>query len=185
MSPKIYFIQNSDGKFYNSRDKYYYSSLTNANYERSRSILDELIKIKKFDGCNVYETTEEQFMEELATATTDLVIAGAYFNQLLENFACKVPTISQVNKTMYQKCKVAIDVIKPFSEMHKSFLKAQEETTDDVSGHFSEYIKTIGNIKIYQTGEIISILNAYQKDRSSIIGIAKKILNFAKRPACL
>ena len=176
MSHKIYFIE-KNGKFFNSRDNHWYSSFTNANYERSRKILDELIKLPKFEGSSVYETSEEYFMNELATATTDLVIAGEYFSRLLENFACKVPTISQVNKTMYQKCKIAIDVLKPFSQMHKDFLKAQEDTTDDVSGYYAEYIQAVGSSKIYETGELVSIIKAYHKDRKSIVGIARKVLN--------
>lgn len=174
-SPKIYFIQ-KDGKFYNSRDKYWYTSFVNANYERSRKILDELIKMPKFEGCEVYETTEENFMNELATVTTDLVIAGEYFNRLLEKHACIIPTISQVNKVMYQKCKLAIETLKPFTKMHTEFIKAQEDLTDDVSGYFGEFIQALGAIRIYQTKEITAIIEAYQKDRDSIIGIAKKVL---------
>lgn len=175
-SPKIYFIAKDD-KYYNSRDNYWYSSFTNANYERSRKILDELIKLPKFEGCEVYETTEEAFMNELASATTNLVIAGEYFNNLLEKHAMKIPTISQVNKTMYQKCKLVIETLKPFTKMHSDFLKAQEDLTDDVSAYYGEFIQTLAKTEIYQVKEITAIIEAYHKDRNSIIGIAKKVLN--------
>lgn len=178
-SPKIYFIT-KNGKFYNSRDKHWYSTFTHANFERKREVLDEIIKFDRFEGCEVYVTTEQEFMNEMATATTDIVIAGAYFSSLLEKFVFKLPTISQVNKTLYQKCKSAIDILKPFSKMHQEFLEAKEDITDDVSGHFAEYISNISKTQIYQTGEINSIIQAYNIDRKSIVGVAKKILNNKK-----
>jgi hypothetical protein len=174
-SPKIYFIE-KDGSFYNSRDGVWYSTFVLANYERSKKVLESILDFDKFKGCSIYETTEEHFMNEMATATTDLVISGAYFCQLLEQYAYRLPTISQVNKTMYQKCKSAIDVLKPFSSMHKEFLKAKEDLTDDVTGHYAEYISNISKTKIYQMGEVNSVLNAYQSNRDSIVGIAKKVL---------
>ena len=178
-SPKIYFIT-KDGKFYNSRDKHWYSSIIHANYERSRVVLDELIKMDRFIGSEVYVITEEDFMNEMATATTDLVIAGEYFIGLLEKHAFKVPTISQVNKTMYQKCKQAIECLKPFSQMHKGFVNAKEDLTDDVSGYYGEYVQALSSVKIYQTKEISAIIEAYHMDRDSMIGIAKKVLKNKK-----
>jgi hypothetical protein len=178
-SPKLYFIT-KDGKFYNSRDKFYYPSMTNANYERKRDVLDELIKFDKFIGCEVYVTTEEDLMNEFATMTTDLVIAGEYFSGLLEKYSFKIPTISQVNKVMYQKCKQAIECLKPFSKMHKAFLEQKEDLTDDVSGYYGEYVQALSSVKIYQTKEISAIIEAYHMDRDSMIGIASKILKYKK-----
>lgn len=178
-SPKIYFIT-KDGKFYNSRDKHWYSTITHANYERSRVVLDELIKIDRFIGSEVYVTTEEDLMNEMATMTTDLVIAGEYFSGLLEKYSFKIPTISQVNKTMYQKCKLAIECLKPFSKMHKAFLEQKEDLTDDVSGYYGEYVQALSSVKIYETKELSNIIEAYHLDRDSIVGIAKKILNNKK-----
>jgi len=56
-SPKIYFIKNKEGKYYNSRDKIYYTNIIHANYERKREVLDELIKIDRFIGSEVYVTS--------------------------------------------------------------------------------------------------------------------------------
>jgi len=120
-------------------------------------------------------------MNELATMTTDLVIAGEYFSKLIEKYAFKVPTISQVNKTLYQKCKQAIECLKPFSSMHKAFLQQKEELTDDVSGYYGEYIQNISSVQIYQTKEISSLIEAYHLDRDSMIGITKKILKNKKQ----
>jgi hypothetical protein len=174
-SPKIYFIT-KDNKFYNSRDSHWYENIVHANYERKRELLDQLIKIDKFIGSSVYVITEEELMNEFATMTTDLVIAGEYFSRLIEKYAFKIPTISQVNKTMYQKCKQAIECLKPFSSMHKGFLEQKEDLTDDVSGYYGEYLQSVATVKIYQTKEISSMIEAYHLDRSSMLGITKKIL---------
>jgi len=77
---------------------------------------------------------------------------------------------------MYQKCKGAIDVLTPFTSMHKEFLNSQEDLTDDVSGHYAEFIESIAKINIYEMGEFNAVLKAFRKDRASILGIAKKVL---------
>jgi hypothetical protein len=77
---------------------------------------------------------------------------------------------------MYQKCKSAIDVLKPFSKMHADFIGKKEDQTDEVQGYYQEFITEMADVKIHQTHEVVMILKAYQKDRASIIGITKKIL---------
>ena len=174
-SPKIHFLKNKEGKFYNSREKTYYPSFINANYEKDKKGLELIIKLK-FPDHEIHTITEEEFMQELAMITTNAVIAGEYFSRLLFDIACILPTVSQVNKTMYQKCKSAIEVLKPFSKMHSDFIDKKEDTTDEVSGYYGEFITEISNVQIHQTHEITAILQAYQKDRKSILGITKKIL---------
>lgn len=174
-SPKIYFLKNSEGKFYNSRQKTYFPLIINANYERDRKILDFLVQ-NKFKDHEVHTITENDFMHEMASQTTNCVIAGEYFSSLLFNLAYILPTISQVNKTMYQKCKNAIESLKPFTKMHQNFIEKEEDKTDDVQGYYTEYISEVSKVQIFQTAEVTAILRAYQKDRASILGITKKIL---------
>ena len=174
-SPKIYFLKNKEGKFYNTIQKTYYASILNANYDRSPKEIEGLIELK-FHDHELHTTTEEDFMQEMALMTTNAVVAGEYFSRLLFGLACILPTVSQVNKTMYQKCKSAIEVLKPFSKMHADFISQKEDTTDEVSGYYTEFITEVSKIQIHQTHEITAILQAYQKDRSSILGIAKKVL---------
>lgn len=175
-SPKIYFLKNNEGKFYNSRSNSYYPEIVNANYERDYKVMQFLIE-NKFKGHKIHMITEHEFMEEMAQQTTNCVLAGEYFSRLLFNISCILPTVSQVNKTMYQKCKSAIEILKPFTKMHLDFINAKEDNTDEVQGWYSEYINEVGNVKIHQTAEVASILKAYQKDRSSMLGITKKVLN--------
>lgn len=174
-SPKIHFLKNSEGKFYNSRSKTYFPFVINANFERDRKILDYLIT-ERFKDHEVHTITEHQFMEEMAAQTTNCVLAGEYFSNLLFNLSCVLPTISQVNKTMYQKCKSAIEVLKPFTTMHKDFISKKEDQTDEVQGYYAEYITELSKVSIHYAHEVTMVLRAYQKDRSSMLGITKKIL---------
>lgn len=179
-SPKIYFLKNSEGKFYNSRKKTYFPEIVNANYEREKKGLELLIELK-FKDHEVHTITEHDFMQEMASQTTNCVLAGEYFSNLLFNLSCILPTVSQINKTMYQKCKSAIEVLKPFTVIHKHFLSQQEDQTDDVQGHYAEYISEACKVQIYQTAEVTLLLKAYFKDRSSMLGIANKVLKNKKQ----
>jgi hypothetical protein len=178
-SPKLYFIKR-DGKYYNSRDKHWYSQFYHANYEKDRKGLDIMVKMDHLLGSEVVIITELTFMEELAMATTSTVIAGEYFSNLLESFALKLPTISFVNKNLFQRCKTTIEALKPFSDMHKRFIAKEEERTFNASGDYGEFIQLMGEVKVYEMGEVINILKAYHHDKKSIMGVAKKVLNHKK-----
>ena len=151
------------------------ASFINANYDRSPKAIEDLINLK-FHDHEIHTITEDEFMQEMSLITTNVVIAGEYFSRLLFELACILPTVSQVNKTMYQKCKSSIEVLKPFSKMHADFIDQKEDTTDEVSGYYTEFITEVSKVQIHQTHEITAILQAYQKDRSSILGITKKVL---------
>lgn len=174
-SPKIHFLKNSEGKFYNSRQKAYFPEIVNANYERDKKIIEILIEMK-FKDHEVHTITEHEFMEEMASQTTNCVLAGEYFANLLFKLSCILPTVSQVNKTMYQKCKLAIEVLKPFTDMHKDFISKKEDDTDDVQGNYAEFISEVSKVHIYETAEVIALLKAYHKDKASMLGITKKVL---------
>jgi len=175
-SPKIHFLKNSEGKFYNSRQRAYFPEIVNANYERDKKIIEILIEMK-FKDHEVHTITEHEFMEEMASQTTNCVLAGEYFANLLFKLSCILPTVSQVNKTMYQKCKLAIEVLKPFTDMHKDFISKKEDDTDDVQGNYAEFISEVSKVYIYETAEVTALLKAYHKDKASMLGITKKVLN--------
>jgi len=175
-SPKIYFLKNSDGKFYNSKEKTFYSSILNANYERDKPKMQAILSLPQFQCCEVHEITEENFRILMGCETTRVILAGQYFVQLLEQFDMKLPTISQVGKNMHKKCKTVIDELTPMTDWHRSFIRKDEDNTDEIQGYYQEYIETMAKIEIFQCAEVTAILKAYHKDRDSILGIAKKIL---------
>lgn len=175
-SPKIHFLQHKDGRFLNVRENQLYDSFINASYEKNFSTINAVCKTEKYQDYEVYTITEDDFMREMAQLTTDTVIAGEYFFSLLNKFGIKLPTISQINKDMYKRVKQLIEVLKPISKMHSEFLDQEEETTDDVSGHYAGFITEVAKVDIYNCSEATAILHAWQLDKNSMIGIAKKIL---------
>ncbi len=174
-SPKLYFIT-KDNLFYNIREKHWHSQIVNATFDKNAKIMNELIELPKYDGCSLHIMTEHEFMQEMASQTTSLVIAGEYFHRLLFNLASRIPTISQVNKTMSMKCKNAIDALFPFSNMHKDFIEEEEDKTDEVQAYYAEYIHEVAKVQIYEMAEVVAVIKAYHKDKKSILGVVKKVL---------
>lgn len=172
MSAKIHFLKR-DNKFYNSKDETWYSNILNANYDRDFNKMKLVVKL--FPNSEIHTVTEEDFMQELAMITTNAVLAGSYFAEILKKINYTIPTISRCNKLVYQKCKNAIDALEPFSKFNKEFVNRKEDETDEVSGHLQEYLSLLSDVEVYKTAEVVEILKAYKKDRASILGIVKKI----------
>jgi hypothetical protein len=179
-SPKIHFLKNKEGKFYNAKEKTYYSEIINANYEKDKNITKALLKLPRFSECTVFTISVNEFMFEMTMATTDAVLAGEYFARKLFKLAYKLPTISHVNKVMYNKSKQALDSLTPFTKMHQTFLDNKEDNTYEVQGHYEEYLHEMSKIEIYETSEVVAILKAYHLDKASILGISNKVLKNKK-----
>lgn len=177
-SPKLHFLKNAEGKFYNSTDKTFYESIVNANYEKKEGNVKLLLEmgLDRFQGCQVHTITENDFRVEMSNQTTKLVLVGELFIRSLVKLAVKIPTISQVNKNLYQKCKVAIDALKPFEKFHKDFIDQKEDATDEVQGHVEEYITEMAKVEIYDMPGLLTVIKAYNKSKPSMLGTAKKVL---------
>lgn len=172
---KIYFLRNNDGKFYNSSDGVWYSEKVNAIYDKNYSKMLEVLKMDKFSDCGIYETTDHILWQEIATWTTNIVLVGSYFSELLLKVSNRMPTISQVNKLMYQKCSLAVEVLRPVSNWNDDFVEHKEDATDEVSGHMKEYFHELSQIDIHEMAEVTEILKMYRVDRASMMGIATTI----------
>jgi hypothetical protein len=175
-SPKVYMIT-KDGKFYNSKDEYFYSNIVNANYEKNKKKLEIFMALNPvfFENCTVFETTENKLFEAFCNETTKTVLAGSYFADHLKNLDYKLPTISQVSKNMHKKMIIAIEELRPISSQFIQFLKKEEERTDDVMGIYGEFIQNVSRIQIFDMKEFNVVFEAFKKDKKSILGIAKKI----------
>lgn len=156
----IYFIRNKESKFYNSRDSFWYSEMINANYESKKNLplLKQLLLTDRFSGCEIYETTSHKLWEAMATWTTDAVLTGNYFCELLHKIACKLPTITAIDKLMYQKCKLAIEVLQPLTTWNNEFLESKEDTTDEVSGIMMEYFSVTSSVPIYEMARVTKLI---------------------------
>lgn len=179
-SPKIYLLKNQKGKFYNSKDDVFYSEIINANYDKDKNRVRALLSLPKFANCELHSVTEEEFIWEMSHITTTAVLVGEYFQSILARLNHTLPTVSQVNKLMSNKCKQAIEVLAPFSAYHKEFLKAKEDSTDSMQGEFADFIFELSQVQIYQSGEAAGALKALRLDRASVLGISNKVLKNKK-----
>lgn len=175
-SPKAYLIT-KDGKFYNSKDEYFYSNIVNANYERNKKKLEAFMILNPvfFQGCEILEMREDDLFEAFCNETTKTVLAGSYFADHLKNLDCKLPTISQVSKNMHKKMVIAIEELKPISSQFIEFLKKEEERTDEVMGVYGEFIQNVSTIEIFEMKEFNTVFKAFKKNKKSILGIAEKL----------
>ena len=175
-SPKIHFLKHANGKFLNIRENFLYESFVHASHDKNIKVAEGLIQHENYREYTVFTITEEEFLQELASLTTETVISGAYFVSLLTKFSVKLPTISQINKNLYNKCKNLLKDMEVLTKMHGEFLAKKEDTTDDVSGYFSGFINEVSKVQIYQTAEVTALLKAYQTDRESLLGITRTVL---------
>ena len=176
MSPKIYFIQNQEGKFYNSKDKVWYSNIINANYDRKKQEVQKVLELPVFKECTVYETTEEHYIVSLQYLTAKTVLSISYALQNLSELDSKLPLISQVNKNLHSKLKLAKEACLPFIRMRDELVESNEDLHDDLSGLYQEYITEFSKAEVFNMRDLIDIKQAYDKSPESINGIAKKIL---------
>lgn len=165
-SPKIHFIQNPEGKYWNSVDKLYSSELALGTYvsEKDKSKYTNLL-LTKFTDHKLYTTTELMFMQELSTLTVDAVFAGELLSNLLNRLNCKIPTISQVNKTMRNKIVNTIEALKPFRDFHTAFLIQNEDDTDEVSGRYAEMVNQLSKLHHNEYDELTVAIKAIITNR--------------------
>ena len=180
-SPKIYFVINKQNRFLTvENDKII--TVTKMSYARFVKTKKEAdIKLSQFqeilsEKLTVFESTEFDFMEELAMITTQTIITGQYFIQLMENINWNLPTISQINKNLKNSLNSAVRNLYSVNKGFEEFEKAKEDATFEVSAHFQETIMLISQIELYNFSEINALLKAYLEDKNSMLGIAKKIL---------
>ena len=175
-SPKVYFIT-KDGKFYNSKDKMFYSNIVNANYDKNKKGIEFLVENNPFfKGCEIEEVLEEDLFFMYQDITVKAVLAGSYFSELLVSLDMRLPTISQVGKNMHKMMNNAINALKPITSHYKDFLKKEEDRTDEIMGHYGEFIQNISEVHIDQMKEYNKVFRVMKTDKKSIVGLADKIL---------
>lgn len=180
-SPKLYFVVNKRGKFITVENgKIEESSkMCYSRFVRTQQELD--LKIQQLEHIlneelDVFVGTEFDFMEELAMITTQTIITGQYFIQLMENIKWNLPTISQINKNLKNSLNNAVKSLYPVNKGFEDFANTKEEATYEVSAHFQETIMLLSEIELYKFSEINALLKAYKINDKSMLGTAKKLL---------
>ena len=102
---------------------------------------------------------------------THTIISGEVFRNFLE----EVKHTKHWEKSTKQKGNLLLKELKKNTKYFEILESQVEDSTLDVHDVFYDYIKAI-NVPIWEMGEIKGIIEAYRKDKKSIVGIAKKIL---------
>jgi len=176
-SPIIYILKRADGLFYNHKDKIFVTKISLSSYAKTKAEFLPLLQFETFKDCEVVPITEEDWTQDMASLTTSAVLKLESAKRNLELVKYDLPTISKLNRSIGVSMQNAIVNLSKISPMHQEFLKAKENDTDDVDAVYDEFISQIAKVEMWQCSEVSAIIEAYFKDRSSILGITKKILN--------
>ena len=163
-----------DGKYYNHDHRYFTSQLYLATYFSSE------LKAKQFDNgfrldCEVISVTVEEYQIDLAQMTTRAIIKAESLTNDLKTIKNTLPTVKGITSKLSFSLEKAINSLKIFQPYFKEFLTVKEDETDDVSGYYDEFMHEVSQVELYYCHEVSAILQAYKKDRKSILGIVNKI----------
>ena len=177
---KIFQIKNQSEKFLNldSKDAFYTSVFWRASYFSSAKIATQIIQSSGVSGLVVSETTELEFTEAVATATTNVSIQMDSLASRLESYAYSIPTMSKLNKTLKTFVVNTSLKLKAMNPQFKEFLDQKEDDTFDVLSLYDDYIETISPLEFWEMKDITHLVKMYRKDKKSIMGMADKIQKY-------
>lgn len=173
-NPNLYLIKNEAGKWYNGKDDFWASKMSLATYTLNAKKANDLIKYYSLENAVVFQTTELEFTQDLASITTSAIIQLASIKQQLEEIKYRLPTISGINKNLGNFLGKTINQLKVVDPMYNEFIKRKPDQTDDVEGYFKEFVSEIASVELYECHNITRIIKQYKKNPSAIMGIVKK-----------
>lgn len=176
-SPKIFVLKRADGKFYNHTDKCFYSKLSLGSYAKSKSEFSPLLDFEAFKNCEPFETTEEEWTRDMASITTSAVLKLESAKRNLEEINYNLPTVSKLHKSIGNSMQNTLVNLQKISPMYQEFITKKENETDDVMAVYDEFVSQMAKVEMWQCSEVSAMIAAYFKDRSSMLGITRKILN--------
>lgn len=172
-SPKIYVVQRKDGKYYNHKEKWFTSRLSLSSYSVSN---DFVHIIKTFSDCEIIETTEEDWTNDMAQLTTSTILKLDSVRTALDDIRYILPTVSGLNKNLKNFLTKTSDHLKLVNPIFKEFVKAREDDTDDLKGVYEEFCTELSGLDFYDYKNMSYMIKAYKKDPKSMNGICNKIL---------
>ncbi len=81
-----------------------------------------------------------------------------------------------MNKNIKNFLQNTSEKLKIINPIFKEFIEKKEDATDEVTQIYDEFIHEIAELEMWQLGEVTSVIKAYKKDKSSVLGITKKII---------
>jgi hypothetical protein len=93
----------------------------------------------------------------------------------LDRIAYSLPTMSNLNKQLKNFLTNTSVKLKKANPQFNEFLTLKEDATYDVQGIYDEFINNLSVVNMWEVGELNEILKAYRKDKSSVLGITRKV----------
>jgi len=176
-SPKIYVVQRKNGTYYNHIENFFSSRLSLGSYSPKKYEMEVLIQRKGYVDCEVVEITEQDWANDMATLTTSTVIQIDSLRKKLDEIRYILPTVSGLNKNLKNFLTKTSDHLKKINPIFDDFVREKEDATDEVQGLYMEFIQEVSELEMWDLSEVTAILKARKKDKASIMGITKKVLN--------
>lgn len=174
---KIYQLKVKEGMFLNleSKNPFYTPVFWRASYFSSAKVAQQIIDKSGNNNLIIHETTEQEFTEAIATETTNVSIQMDSLAVRLERIAYSLPTMSGLNKQLKNFLTNTSVKLKKANPQFTEFLSLKEDATYDIQGIYDELINNLSFVNMWEVGELNEVLKAYKKDKSSVLGIAKKV----------
>lgn len=170
----LFMIKSPEGEFYNGQTQTWEKRMYLGAYALSKQKADEVVEFYHLNG-EVIQVTELEFTESLASQTTKLTIMLDATRAELETIRFRLPTVSNLNRNLGNFLKNTSQKIKDLNPHFRDFEKHKEDQTFEILGLYNGFIDEVAKTELYYCHEVAEILKAYHKDRSSILGITRKI----------
>lgn len=170
----LFMIKSPNGEFYNGQTQTWEKRMYLGTYALSKNKAEEVLLFYELDA-QVIQVTELEFTESLASQTTKLTIMLDATRSELEAIRFRLPTISNLNRNLGNFLKNTSQKLKDLNPHFRDFEKQKEDQTFEVLGFYENFISEVSKTELYYCHEVAEILKAYHKDRSSILGITRKI----------
>lgn len=170
----LFIIKSPEGEFFNGQTQTWEKRMFLGTYALTKQNAQEVLEFYEING-EVIQVTELEFTESLATQTTKLTIMLDATRAELETIKFRLPTVSNLNRNLGNFLKNTSQKIKDLNPHFRDFEKLKEDQTFEILGIYDAFVEEIAKTELYYCLEITEILKAYRKDRSSILGITRKI----------
>jgi hypothetical protein len=171
----IYCIVDAAGKFYNAEKKYYANVLYLGTFYSTAQNAQSFIIGHNLEA-QVQETNYNDFAESIATFTTKATIQAESLITNFRQIKYSLPTVKGLNHKLDNSLEKTINLMKMFNPMFQEFLNKKEDNTYDVTGYYEEFVEEIASVELYNCADLTKIIQAYKKDKASVMGISNKIL---------
>lgn len=161
--------------YFSHIDKLFYSNLTNASGFNEKRIANDW-NVKGFLNANLEIIKESEFINAKNDAMTKIMIMASSLAYHIEQIQPFLPNKSQASKGMHKHLKNTAICLVPYLSDYREFSNIQEDAVDYVETYYGAFVAQVAKIPLNNIDHISYILEAYNSEPNSILGITKKIL---------